>query len=289
MRNSAHADVVGLPRWGWFPRYPFWRLLLALSCVALQALSSPVLAEEERVHIVTRGETLYRIALRYGVTVEGLAAANGIRNPDAIQVGQRLEIPGAGMAGGGDASPSGRAAAAPQDGRPSGGTVHIVRRGENLFRLALRYGVSLRALAQANGLSNPNYVVAGQSLRIPEATPGASFSTMSAGGPASGGDPVPAPEYEGIDFSLAPYFRLTHYCLYGPMASTRWVYLGAVAGDASIFALGTRLVIEGLGFFTVEDRFAWDAGEYRLDLWLPTCDEARLRGVQYRRVLQVVR
>ncbi len=46
-----------------------------------------------RYHIVRRGETLYRIAARYGVTIRELAAANGIRNVNRIYVGQRLLIP----------------------------------------------------------------------------------------------------------------------------------------------------------------------------------------------------
>ncbi|MCJ7712678.1 MAG: LysM peptidoglycan-binding domain-containing protein, partial [Chloroflexi bacterium] len=45
------------------------------------------------VHVVRRGETLSVIALRYGVTVEAIQAANGIKDPNIIVVGQRLTIP----------------------------------------------------------------------------------------------------------------------------------------------------------------------------------------------------
>jgi LysM repeat protein len=44
------------------------------------------------VHVVQRGETLYSIARRYGTTAAALAAANGLRNPNLIYVGQRLRI-----------------------------------------------------------------------------------------------------------------------------------------------------------------------------------------------------
>ena len=47
------------------------------------------------VHIVQRGETLTRIALRYGVDAWTIARANGITNLNHIYVGQRLTIPGA--------------------------------------------------------------------------------------------------------------------------------------------------------------------------------------------------
>lgn len=46
-----------------------------------------------RIHVVQRGETMYRIARYYGTTVQAIAAANGIVNPNLIYVGQRLVIP----------------------------------------------------------------------------------------------------------------------------------------------------------------------------------------------------
>jgi hypothetical protein len=45
-------------------------------------------------HVVQPGETLYLIAIRYGTTVDALAAANNITNPNLIYVGQVLVIPG---------------------------------------------------------------------------------------------------------------------------------------------------------------------------------------------------
>ncbi|MEA3408395.1 MAG: LysM domain-containing protein [Chloroflexota bacterium] len=53
-------------------------------------ISSPT---GEAVHVVKRGETLYSIARRYGVSVEALAHANGLRTPNTIYAGQRLVIP----------------------------------------------------------------------------------------------------------------------------------------------------------------------------------------------------
>lgn len=46
-------------------------------------------------------------------------------------------------------------------------TTHTVQAGENLFRLSLRYGVSMDALMAANNISNPNLIFAGQVLIIP--------------------------------------------------------------------------------------------------------------------------
>lgn len=48
---------------------------------------------------------------------------------------------------------------------------HLVRPGENLFRIGLQYGLTVEAVMQANGLYNPNVVYAGQSLCIPGNVP----------------------------------------------------------------------------------------------------------------------
>jgi LysM repeat protein len=57
--------------------------------VTLPKTSGPVY----RTHIVVRGETLSRIALRYAVSWRAIASLNGLSNPNLVYVGQRLLIP----------------------------------------------------------------------------------------------------------------------------------------------------------------------------------------------------
>jgi len=58
---------------------------------------------------------------------------------------------------------------------------HVVQKGENLFRIALRHGSSVEAIANANGITNPALVYVGQKLVIPfsgdQSTPSADGST----------------------------------------------------------------------------------------------------------------
>lgn len=124
---------------------------LGIALALILVLAGPAFADNSVVHVVQRGENLYRIALRYGVTVNALATANGLSDTGRIYVGQRLVIPT-----GGSASSS-----------PSSSGVHVVQRGENLYRVALRYGTTVQALAAANGIANPNRVYVGQRLVIP--------------------------------------------------------------------------------------------------------------------------
>ncbi len=72
------------------------------------------------------------------------------------------------------------------------GVTHVVQAGENLFRIAMRYGTSIDAISQANGLSNINQIVVGQTLVIPCGVDSGSPSTApNSGGTSS--EPTAAP------------------------------------------------------------------------------------------------
>jgi LysM repeat protein len=107
-------------------------------------------------HVVQNGENLFRIALKYGMTVEAVAQANGITNPALIFVGQELNISGEP----GTPAP----VPAPAPGTP---TTHVVQPGENLFRIALKYNYSQYYLADYNNISNPALIFVGQVIQIP--------------------------------------------------------------------------------------------------------------------------
>ncbi len=119
---------------------------------ATPAPTSPPSPSGQVTHVIQRGENLFRIALRYGTSVEAIASANGIANPALIYVGQRLTV-----------SPQGAQPPAPS----AGATTYVVQRGDNLFRIALRYNMSYLYLAQYNGIANPSSIYAGQVLSIP--------------------------------------------------------------------------------------------------------------------------
>ncbi|MGQ9501560.1 MAG: LysM peptidoglycan-binding domain-containing protein [Anaerolineae bacterium] len=103
-------------------------------------------------YVVQRGDTLYSIARRFGVSIWQLASLNNIPNINLIYVGQVLTIP------------------APGPTPPGPGpmpTQYVVQFGDTLFSIARRFGVSLWQLASYNNIPNPNYIRAGQVLLIP--------------------------------------------------------------------------------------------------------------------------
>ena len=63
--------------------------------------------------------------------------------------------------------------------------VHVVKRGENLSRIARRYGTTVKAIAKANGIKNPNRIYTGQRLRIPGKGKGGSGGGSSSSNSAS--------------------------------------------------------------------------------------------------------
>ena len=128
-------------------------------------------------YTVRRGDNLSAIARRHGTTVNAIVRANGLANPSYIYAGQRLVIPGGGSSSGGQASNSGQASTGDT-------TTYTVRRGDSVASIAYRYGTTIAAIAQANGLANPSYIYAGQRLRIPS---GGSVAPAPAAPAATGG------------------------------------------------------------------------------------------------------
>jgi LysM repeat protein len=120
------------------------------------SVSAPASSGEgsgQQVHVVQRGETLSSIARRYGVTVAAMQQANNLANPDQIIVGQRLAIPAGASAA--PAAPAGQARS------------YTVRRGDTMSSIAVRFGVTVAALQNANGITNPDKITVGQVLKIP--------------------------------------------------------------------------------------------------------------------------
>ena len=133
--------------------------LLAFALVAFGLLDSrSAAANNDGVHVVQAGETLYSIAARYGVSADAIAAANRNMNPDYIRAGQSLSIPGAAMPG-----PGG-----PWEVEThQWGGRYIVKPGDTLYSIAWRTGTSVSAIMAANGIGNPNVIYAGQALTLP--------------------------------------------------------------------------------------------------------------------------
>lgn len=99
----------------------------------------------EYTHVVRSGDSLWKLASRYGTTVDRIKRDNGLRN-DRLTVGQKLKV---------------------NTGVPPGSRTYAVRRGDTLGKIAKRHKISLNAVLQANGLSTRSTIYPGQVLVIP--------------------------------------------------------------------------------------------------------------------------
>ncbi|MGB3713064.1 MAG: LysM peptidoglycan-binding domain-containing protein [Candidatus Promineifilaceae bacterium] len=179
--------------------------------IFLLLLVSTGLVYADSMYTVQYGDTLSAISLRFGVSVQAIANANNIINPNYIYAGQTLIIPD-GTDPGSPAQPT----PPPADPSPpvSGGTVYVVQLGDTLSRIAIVHGVTTGALVQANNLSNPNLIYAGQTLIIPGVSdpgnPGGPPPT-----PAPPPPPGPIPPQPGPNILPNPSFESGHYNLNG--------------------------------------------------------------------------
>ncbi len=112
------------------------------------------------IHVVQRGESLWRIARHYGVTVEQLAMLNGLPPTSGIFAGQRLLVPDTSTVTALDAFV------------PPAETFHVVTGGETLFYIAQAYGLTVSELASANNIRDPSLIYVGQRLLIPSRASG---------------------------------------------------------------------------------------------------------------------
>ncbi|MGB0409491.1 MAG: LysM peptidoglycan-binding domain-containing protein [Opitutales bacterium] len=124
-----------------------------LSGAGCSLLASQVFPQNSHtIYVVRKGDTLGRIAERFGVSIHSLRQANSISG-DLIQVGQPLKIPGE---------------SGPQSALQTA-THYIVRAGDTLGAIAMRYGLTVNQLKSHNGLRS-DLIRIGQKLRIPAGT-----------------------------------------------------------------------------------------------------------------------
>ena len=118
-------------------------------------------------YTIQRGDTLFALAQRFNTTVSAILALNPGLDPNVLQVGQIICIPGA-------APPT----------CPAGSTPYVIRSGDTLFTIAQRFGTTVSAILALNPGLDPNALRIGQTICLPQAAetcPGGTFYTIQSG------------------------------------------------------------------------------------------------------------
>jgi len=159
-------------------------------------------AQEENpdapVYIVQKGDSLWDIALRFGVTMDALARANSISDTNQLSVGDQLVIPGL-------------------EGVQGVLTAVAIPYGETLNSLSRRYRVSVETITKLNHLTSTKELYAGRSLIIPEQSADTTFSQRAS---------IP-PDYSLLELSVLQGSNPWTFVLQNALPGT-W---GALPGD----------------------------------------------------------
>lgn len=95
--------------------------------------------DNQNIYIVKKGDTLYKIANMYGITVDNLKALNNLKS-NILSIGQKLIV-------------------------PSKNKIYIVQKGDSLWSIARKYGTTVDSIKKNNNLST-NVLQIGQKLKI---------------------------------------------------------------------------------------------------------------------------
>ena len=105
-------------------------------------------------YTIKAGDTLYMLAIKYNTTVAAIMAINPGIDPNNLQIGQVICIPGGGIIP-----------------PPCDGVYYVVRPGDTLYSIANMYNISVAKLMQANPGVDPNNLMVGQLICIPKQMP----------------------------------------------------------------------------------------------------------------------
>lgn len=136
---------------------------------------------------IERGDTLFGLALRYGVSLADILELNRLSEDAVIQPGDTIMIPDCGAntvsvpdepeATEDPNAPTATPTATPTLEVVEEGIVHLVQSGETLYNIAIAYGVTVRQIVDANELADPNRLALNQRLIIPiTPTPSPTFT-----------------------------------------------------------------------------------------------------------------
>jgi LysM repeat protein len=133
-------------------------------------------------HTVRAGESMERIARRFGTSTTQLAKANGLKISSVIHPGQKLKIPGSSVVQAPTQAVTPSRATVTSNPAVAGKT-HTVRVGDTYSGIAKKYGISIASLAAANPTAKTTALRPGQVLRLSSDTPASSLASAPAAQP----------------------------------------------------------------------------------------------------------
>ncbi|MFN8443555.1 MAG: LysM peptidoglycan-binding domain-containing protein [Caldilineaceae bacterium] len=124
------------------------------------------------VYTINSGDTLDRVAGKYDVTWQELAAINGLGEWSVLQIGQVIKVPGAEATPDPEVAPADNsgfiafsAPPAPPPADDSGAT-YTIKAGDTIFVIAMRHNLDWQELLRINNLTEDSLLQPGQQIRL---------------------------------------------------------------------------------------------------------------------------
>ncbi|MFA5524415.1 MAG: LysM peptidoglycan-binding domain-containing protein [Tissierellales bacterium] len=134
------------------------KLLIGALTFTIAATSSSAFAGT---HTTKPGDTYWKISTWYGVTLENLLKANGATYTSILYIGQKVYIP-----------------------ENISYKTHLVQKGDDLWKLSIKYGVPVNDIAKASNISTSKVLYIGDVIKVPvhnvavKATPGPQYGEL---------------------------------------------------------------------------------------------------------------
>ncbi|WZL74571.1 LysM peptidoglycan-binding domain-containing protein [Clostridiaceae bacterium 35-E11] len=131
---------------------PYILVVGQVICIPLAV--PPVTCPEGNSYVIQRGDTFYKIAKTFNISLDDLLEANPMIDPDRLLIGQTICIP----------------LATPPVKCPTGSITYIVKAGDTFAKLSQRFNTTIAEIQKLNPTVNPQTLLVGQSICIPKAT-----------------------------------------------------------------------------------------------------------------------
>jgi LysM repeat protein len=177
----ATASVLALNGLGWKSLIFPGQVLKLTSGSSTPAPTTPAPSASGGRYTIVKGDTISRIAARFGVSTQSVLTANGLSWSSIIYPGQTIAIPGTVLAAENvssvtpaDPAPPAPAPAVPEPTTPVVSTPppvintsYLIKSGDTISSIAKKFNVSIQAILDANGLSWSSIIYSGRTLTIP--------------------------------------------------------------------------------------------------------------------------
>lgn len=151
------ADWYQVSFWQSSMEYNGWVLKSAIATRSTPVPAEPQPSVDNIVHTVQSGDTLWKIAQKYGTTIQAIVDENKLDVNKSLYIGQKLTIPGTSVP--------------VNESKPA--VIHTVQSGDTLWKIAQKYETTIQAIVDLNKIDPNKPLYIGQKLTVRESAPDA--------------------------------------------------------------------------------------------------------------------